>query len=79
MEVSKVFCFQLSLLINGKTYKFLYSTVHKTQKTTSQGVLQMPLEMKSAKWSVIVIDLYDLYEKYKKVDEIRLNYKLIGM
>jgi hypothetical protein len=58
MEVSKVFCFQLALLINGKTYKFLYSTVHKTQKTTSQGILQMPLEMKSAKWSVLLVDLH---------------------
>lgn len=79
VEVSKVFCFQVTLGVNGKTWRAFYSTVHKVEKVSSQGVLQMPLELKSNKWSIIVIDLHELCGKYLKLDEARLNFELKGL
>lgn len=64
LENGKNFCFQLTLHLNAKVYKVLYSTVHKIPKMTSQGLLQMPLEMVSCKWTTMVIDLFELCEKY---------------
>ena len=59
MEISKHFCFQLTINLNTKVHKILFSTVYKSEKLTAQGILQMPLlELKSGKWTIIVVDLY---------------------
>ena len=79
LDNGKNFCFQLTLHLNAKIYKVLYSTVYKAPKMTSAGTLQMPLELVSSKWTVIVIDLYELCEKYSEIDEIRMSFKLAAV
>lgn len=59
-DPGKHFCFQLSLNISAKVYKILYSTVYKSCKVTPQGVVQMPLDLKASKWTVMVIDLHEV-------------------
>ena len=39
----------------------------------------MPLELVSSKWTVIVIDLYEVCEKYSEIDEIRMSFKLAAV
>ena len=58
LDNGKNFCFQLTLHLNAKIYKVLYSTIYKATKMTVQGLLQMPLELPSSKWTVLVIDLF---------------------
>ena len=58
LDNGKNFCFQLTLHLNAKIYKVIYSTIYKAPKMTVQGLLQMPLELPSSKWTVLVIDLF---------------------
>ena len=81
VDAGKTFCFELNIHLNTKIHKAVYSTVYKSVKNTQQGVLHLPLpDLKSSKWTVIVVDLYDLSEKhYCESDEIRMTFRLANV
>ena len=68
LENGKNFCFQLTLHLNAKIHKVLFSTVYKVAKMTSSGILQMPVELPSSKWTILVLDLFELCQKYSEID-----------
>ena len=63
-DAGKNFCFDVVVHFNSKVHKFAFSTVYKSIKITNNGI-QLPIaEMKTNKWTVVVVDLYDLCEKH---------------
>ena len=74
-EPSKNFCFDLNIQLNSKAFKTLFSTFYKSVKVSQQKVVQLPLELKSSKWTVMVVDLYGLCEKHFS-NEVRMSFRL---